>query len=193
MNEHIQNTILIPAAAALITGALAGCLCLALGALASWPLAWSAIVAAGSALASWFGWSARFARIVEYRLAPGLPQLPPAPMMDPRTLNLHIHREDEAGIVEGAFLDRLPVNEQGLAALAGLVLSGGSLTTSQITAGGLMTRSAWEALRDRFVSAGLLQWRGGNRQFGVELTARGWSVFRRLAVPYPYQPARIEK
>lgn len=191
MFDALRLTILIPATAALVTGVLFGLLVLALAAWLDWPVIWAAIAGAGAGLLAWLGWSARMAAILEYQLAPGLPKTQAALTQDagPKTINLHIHREDEGGVIEGAFLDRLPVSNAGLANLANLVISGQSLTTSAMTASGL-DRPTWEALRDRFISAGLLAWRSGNRQFGVEITHRGMIVFRQLAAPTPHRDER---
>lgn len=184
MRDDLRRTVIIPLAAVVITGALTGFLLLALCAWQSWPAIWAAIAGAAAALLSWYGWSARFAQILEYQLAPGLPKSQPVPIQaKAQTVNLHIHREDEGGYLEGAFLDRLPVSDAGLASLANLVVSGQSLTTSQITASGLLDRPTWEALRDRFISAGLLAWRAGSRAHGCEVTNRGLVIFRRLADP----------
>ncbi len=181
MRDDMQRTVIIPTCAALVTGALVGLLVLALAAWLRWPAAWAGIAGAGAALLSWFAWSGRMVAILEHRIAPGLASA--ARMTaNPQTVDLRIH-EERGAYLEGTFLDRLPVNEQTLAALAGMVLAGGSLTTSQITASGLLSRPTWEALRDRFISAGLLSWRSGNRQYGVIITPRGWAVFRRLADP----------
>lgn len=189
MRDDLRRTVIIPLAAAVITGALAGLLLLALCVWQNWPVIWVAIGAAALALLSWYGWSARFAQILEYQLAPGLPKAQPAPSQaKAQTVNLHIHQEDEGGYLEGAFLDRLPVSDAGLAALANLVISGQSLTTSQITASGLLDRPTWEVLRDRFISAGLLAWRSGSRAHGCEVTGRGMTIFRRLADPTPPAP-----
>jgi len=133
-----------------------------------------------TALLAWLGWSARLGAALEYRIAPGLAK--PAPMAAKnQTLDLRIH-EEKGEYLEGRFM-HLPVSESALAALAGMVLAGGSLTTSQVCASGLLNRAHWESLRDRFVAAGLLEWRGGNRQYGVTCTSRGMSVFKRLASP----------
>jgi len=182
MFDALRLAVIIPLAAALVTGALCGLLVLALCFWRGWPSIWAAIGGAGAALLSWLGWSARFADLVEYRLAPPRPRPVPIREAEPQTINLHIHREDEGGYTEGAFLDRLPVSENSLADLANLVVSGQSLTTSAMTASGL-DRPTWEALRDRFISAGLLAWRSGSRVHGCEVTSRGLVIFRRLAAP----------
>lgn len=179
--DILRLAIIIPLLAAVITGALVLALALAVAAWQRWPGMYALIGAAGAALLSWFAWAGRMAQILEYRLAPGLPKPTQA---KEQTLNLRIHEAQS-----GVFLD-LPVNEQALAALAGMVLSGQSLTTSQVCASGFLTRASWEGLRDRFVSAGLLSWRGGARQWGVEITPRGWAIFKRLADP-THPPARI--
>jgi hypothetical protein len=190
MHDDIQQTVIIPLAAALITGAFCLLLVLTLGAWFDWPAAWAGIAGAGAAFLTWCGWSARMAHVLEYRLAPDLPKTQAAPgQAAPRTINLHIHSEDENGYPEGAFLDRLPISDSRLAELATLAISGRSLTTSQITAGGVLDRPTWEVLRDRFISAGLLAWRSGSRTHGCEVTGRGLVVFRRLAAarrPTPY-------
>jgi hypothetical protein len=122
------------------------------------------------------------AAILEYRLAPGLPKAQALGSLadGPQTVNVHIHREDEGGYIEGAFLDRLPVSESSLANLANLVISGQSLTTARMVGSGI-SRTNWEILRDRLVSSGLLSWRGGGREHGVEPTNRGMRVFEKLA------------
>jgi len=190
MRDDIQQTVIIPLAAALVTGAFCGLFAFALCAWQAWPASWAAIASAGSALLSWLAWSARFAQILEYQLAPGLPKIQATPTQaDPQTVNLHIHSEDAGGYIEGAFLDQLPVSESSLATLANLVVSGQSLTTSAMTNSGL-DRPTWEALRDRFISAGLLAWRSGNRLHGCEVTGRGLVIFRRLAAPTPHRDER---
>jgi hypothetical protein len=184
--------------AALVTGSLAGLAVLTLATLRGWPSGYALIAAAGAALVSWLFGSARFAALVEYAIAPDKPK--PAPFRDtgPQTVNLHIHKtEDDGNVIEGEFLDYLPVSGEGLARLAELVVSGASLTTSAITAGGL-PRATWENLRDRLVSAGLLAWRGGARAHGCVVTGRGLVVFRRLAgspgytPPTPHRAERID-
>lgn len=194
MLDMFRLAIIIPAAAALITGALVGALTLALAAWQGWPMLYGLLAAAVTALLSWLAWSARYAEIIEHRIAPDLHKAQPQPDKTPKEINLRIH-EVKGEYLEGAYLHRLPVSEQALAALANQVISGQSLTTSQITGSGLLSRPDWEGLRDRFISAGLLTWRGGNRQYGVEITQRGRAVFQRLAqpgeAPPTHPPARV--
>lgn len=182
MRDDIRQTVFIPLAAGLVSGLFVLVFAAALCAWRGWPGIWAAIAGAGAALASWFAWSGRMAAILEHRA--GLAKVP-IQTAKTQTVDLHIHETDAGGYASGAFLDGLRANEQTLGALAGMVLSGGSLTTSQVCASGLLTRASWEALRDRFIAAGLLSWRGGNRAHGCELTPRGWRVFARLAPPPP--------
>jgi len=169
--------------AAGVTGGFVLLLALALARVCGWPTSYAYIAAAGAALFSWLAWSSRAADILEHLT--GAARKPPTTPKN-ATVDLRIHEERGEYLV-GTFLDRLPVSDDGLAALAGMVLSGQSLTTSVMTAGGL-SRANWELLRDRFISAGLMQWRGGNRNFGVEITGRGMRVFSRLASPMPCPP-----
>jgi hypothetical protein len=183
MFDALRLAVIIPLAAALVTGSLVGLVMLTLAAWQRWPSVYAYIAAAGSALVSWLAWSARFVELVEYRLAPSRPKA--ALSQDPgaQTVNLHIH-DDTDGYPSGSFLDRLPVSDAGLTDLANLIISGRSLTTSAMTRpGGPLDRPTWEALRDRLVNAGLLAWRSGIRQYGVEVTHRGMIVFSRLAEP----------
>jgi hypothetical protein len=183
MFDALRLAVIIPLAVALVTGCLVGLVVLTLAAWRGWPSVYGFIAAAGSALVSWLAWSARFAELVEYRMAPSKPKAALRHDGGPQTVNLHIH-DDTNGYPSGSFLDRLPVSDAGLADLADLIISGRSLTTSAMTRpGGPLDRPTWEALRDRLVSAGLLAWRGVNRQFGVEVTHRGMIVFSRLAEP----------
>lgn len=190
MRDDLRRIVFVPLAAAAITGALSGLFVLIICAWRGWPAVWAALAAPAVALYAWLAWSAKVTRILEYRLAPGLPRIQAASparamtqtAMD-QTVDLRIHREDEGGYLQGTFLYHLPGGEKALAALANLVISGQSLTTSQVCASGLLGRADWEQLRDRFVFAGLLRWRGGNRAHGCEVTGRGLAVFRRLADP----------
>jgi len=178
MRDDIRLAIAIPAAAALVTGALVFVLVCALAAWRGWPVVYAPITAAAAALVSWLVWSARFANLVEYRLAPNRPKA--VPDITPGTVNLHIHRVDDTGnVIEGAFVDDLPISGDRLSRLAALVVNGASLTTSGMMAGGL-TRSQWENVRDRLLKAGLLEWRG-SRSHGCEPTERGMRVFSKLA------------
>jgi len=198
-SDDLQRTVYIPALAGLVTGAFVASFALALCAWFGKPAAWAAIAGAGAGLLAWLGWSARMAAILEYRLAPGQPRIQATPTQaDPQTVNLHIHSEDAGGYIEGAFVDGLPISSAGLATLANLVVSGQSLTTSAMTNSGL-DRPTWEALRDRFINAGLLAWRSGNRLHGCEVTGRGLVIFRRLATPprdtpplLPHRNGRID-
>jgi hypothetical protein len=186
--EDLRRTVLIPLAAALITGILVAVLALSLGTWLSWPPIWAGIAGAGAALMAWLAWSARFANILQHQLAPDLEEaavVAPGPM-GPQTITLRIDQENEGGYVEGAFLDRLPVSDIELARLAERVVAGGSLTTSAMAGPGRsMDRPTWEILRDRFITAGLLRWRGATRAHGCEVTLRGMKVFQRLASPTP--------
>ena len=168
--------------AALVTGCFVLLLALALARVCGWPVSYAYIAAAGAALFSWLAWSARVADILEHLT--GAARKPPQDTSPKNaTVNLRIH-EERGEYLEGTFLNRLPGGENVLTALANLVISGRSLTTSQVCASGLLGRADWEELRDRFVFAGLLKWRGGNRAHGCEVTPRGLAVFRRMAAPH---------
>jgi hypothetical protein len=193
MNDFLRLAVVIPLAAASITGVFVLALALALAAWRGWPSVYAFIAAGAAALLSWLIWYARFAEVVAHRIAPDLHPAQPQPPQDmtPKEINLRIH-EERGEFLQGTFLDRLPVGADTLAALATQAISGQSLTTSAVTAGGI-SRANWELLRDRFINAGLLQWRGGNRQYGVETTPRGRVVFSRLAnhTPPSHPPARM--
>jgi len=183
MFDDLRRTVFIPLGLAMATGGLCGLLLLALAAWRGWPVAWAAIGSAAAALLSWLAWSARFASALEYKIAPGLPKIHTALTHEAgaQTVNLHIHKLDPDGYNEGVFLDRLPVSASSLAALANRAITGQSLTTAAMSE--ILDRPSWEALRDRFISAGLLTWRAGSRAHGCEVTARGVTIFRRLAAP----------
>ena len=188
MLDTLRMAVIMPLAAAIVTGCLFGLLVCALGAWRGWPALYGFIAAAAAAFITWLGWSARVASLVEYTIVPDKPKATPTQDTGPQTINLHVHREDESGnVIEGAFVDSLPISGEGLARLAELVISGQSLTTSAMTATGI-SRAAWESLRDRFIRAGLLEWRGGTRVHGVECTVRGLTIFRRLADSRPSPP-----
>ena len=184
MRNLIMLEIVITLAAA-VTGVFVLLLALALARVCGWPNAYAFIAAAGAALFSWLAWSSRAADIIERVNAPA-PRKPLPPPHDPTpknaTVNLRIHEGDE--FLSGQFLD-IPVSQSVLAALAGHALRGDTLSTSAITGYGI-SRRTWEATRDKFVRAGLLTWRDGNRQAGVVVTSRGQRVFERLATPYSH-------
>src|SRR3972149_8336418 len=136
--DYIRLAVFIPLLVALVTGSFAGFVVLAMATLRGWPVAYALVTAAGAALASWLFGSARFAALVESAIAPDRPK--PAPFRDPgpQTGNLHIHkRDDDDNIIDGEFVDNLPLSAEGLQRLAELVVSGASLTTSAITACGV--------------------------------------------------------
>jgi len=189
MRDDLELTVIIPCLAALVTGALSGALVLALAAWRGWAPVYALVAGSLAALLSWLVWSARFAALLEYQIAPDR-QLDQSTQKDSPTVNLRIHREDEGGYLEGTFLDRLPVGDRALSNLARQVVAGQSLTTTAMTGSGL-SRTQWEVLRDRFVSAGLLSWRSGNRAHGCEVTARGMLIFRRLADPESPTPPSV--
>jgi hypothetical protein len=174
--------------AALVTGCFVYVLALALASVCGWPVGYAWIAGAGAALFSWLVWSSRAADILEHLT--GSQRRKPPQDTSPKEINLRIH-EERGEYLEGTFLDSLPVSDNGLATLADLVVSGQSLTTSAMTGSGL-DRRTWEALRDRFISAGLLTWRSGSRVHGCEVTSRGMVVFKRLASPTPHRDDRGE-
>lgn len=180
MRNELRLAIIIPLCASIATGLFSGLLVLTLAVWRGWPVVYAFIVAAALAFISWLSWSSRFAYLIEYKLARDLHQVQAQQTAIPPTVNLHINREDEGGYIEGAFLDRLPVGADTLATLADQVISGQPLTTSSMISNGL-DRRTWEILRDRFVSAGLLAWRGGSRFHGCYVTGKGLAVFRRMA------------
>lgn len=178
----MRNLISIVTAAALITGVLTLALALALCAVTGWPVVYAFIAGAGAALFTWLVLLNRTADALE---AVNHIRKPPPPPHDPTpknaTVNLRIHEGDE--YLTGQFLD-IPVSQSVLAALAGHALRGDTLSTSAITGYGI-SRRTWEAVRDKFVRAGLLAWRG-DRRGGVVVTSRGQRVFERLATPYSH-------
>lgn len=164
--------------AAVTTGGFVWLLALALARVCGWPAEYALIAGAGAALLSWLAWSSRAADILE-RLT-GADRRKPQ-QTRPKEINLRIH-EEKGDYLEGTFLNRLPVGAETLFDLANQVINGQSLTTSAMTGNGI-DRATWETLRDRLIASGLLAWRGGNRSQGVEVTARGMAVFRRMAAP----------
>ena len=80
------------------------------------------------------------------------------------------------------YLD-LPGKPQALATLARGVLNGRSFAEDTWSGrGGLFSRSEFRQLRDTLIERGLAVWRNPNAKAqGVELTAAGRAVFRRLA------------
>jgi len=178
LTHYLKLVILIPLLAALATGFLGGLLVLVLAAWRGWPWVYGYIAGVGITFISWLGWSKRFAELIEYTLAPDLHQDKISTDQAPQTINLRIH-ENKGEYQDGTFLDRLPVRDDELASLANHVISGQSLTTSAVTGMGF-DRRTWESLRDRFISAGLLSWRGGTRVHGCEVTSKGLAVFRQM-------------
>lgn len=184
----MRNLLLLEAVitlAALVTGTFVLLLALALARVVRWPVSYALIAGAASTLFSWLVWSSRAANILEHMHIPER-RKPPTQDLTPKhaTVDLRIHAERPGGYLEGTFLDRLPVAESALVELARRALEGQSLTTSQMTAGGL-SRADWETLRDRLIGAGLLSWRFGSRAHGCQTTSKGRAVFSRMASPTP--------
>jgi hypothetical protein len=185
MNDKgsLTNAVLVPGLQALITAVLVGGLALVVCSLLRWPWQLAAVLTLSVLLARWLSLSGWWSDLVARILAPDLviepERIPPG---EPQTINIHLSRETEGGYLEGAFIEA-PVTDDELRLLAGGVIEGRSLTTSQWAY--QIGRARWELLRDKFIAAGLLRWRSGNRLNGCEVTGRGLAVFRRLADPSP--------
>ena len=181
----ITEAVLIPFLQAGVTGLLCGGLAWMLCALIGWPVMLAAILGGGATLTQWLLHVARY-QLTAARKTGELETITsytlPAASEPPATIDLHLTQEDTGGYMSGEFLDRLPVSDTDLATLAALALSGRSLTTAAMSKpAGPFERAAWEVLRDRFIQAELLAWRGNNRKNGLEMTGKGKVVFGRLA------------
>jgi hypothetical protein len=183
MQDDLLRAVVIPFLQSVITAVIVGGLGWLVCYLTRWPWQAAAILALVVLLGSWLSRVMWWSRLTARALTGEAEAFEPAELQpEPQTINLHISQETEGGYLEGAFLDRLPVDDDTLAELASDVINGRSLTTASITRpGGPLDRASWELLRDRFISAGLLAWRSGSRAHGCEVTSKGLAVFKRLA------------
>jgi hypothetical protein len=133
MNDKgsLTNAVLVPGLQALITAVLVGGLALVVCSLLRWPWQLAAVLTLSVLLARWLSLSGWWSDLVARILAPDLviepERIPPG---EPQTINIHLSRETEGGYLEGAFIEA-PVTDDELRLLAGGVIEGRSLTTSQ--------------------------------------------------------------
>lgn len=186
---NVKNGVLIPAAQALTTGALAAATVTSWGLLLHWDHlpALAATVGTSASLLAWgyfrADWVYRVNHILGIRETAAQQQAQ-ATAANVIKLNLYGDQGQPGHFLTfGIDRARLVKFSQGIAA--------GKPFTVRTWAGGagLFTDSEFAQLRDELLSRGLARWRGKDPRNGCELSPAAMAVFRYLAAQPPTPPA----
>lgn len=185
-----QAGIILPLAQSVVSGLAFGLIVLSLAIIFDQQHPWAlAGLAAGiTGGISWFislsWWRSR----VYQSKSPKLPNV----MGSSEVLRLQVSVNSDLDSAFGASWANLPIPRDKLLKMAKKLMRGGGFSYGSLAGRHkVLTRSEFEAVRDEFISRGLLRWRSAHaRNSGVELTPAGRAVIRRLAAMADAPPPR---
>ena len=183
----LTDGVVVPGLQAAITGALVGLAALAVAAWLKWPYwAVGGTAAALATLGAWLSYRGRWAWLLERMLGADITGdgVIGQPEPEPEPLRVIVdHTEDGSRSTD--FID-LPVDRERAGTFARALLDGyrGFSLNAWTGRGALFSRREYDALVATFIQRGLATWRNPQAHAqGVELTAAGRAVIRRLAEP----------